>query len=133
MGEFLLEPHDDFAQLKAPAQKNFEIQQATRVMAVNFYAKVPVNSGQLKFWNIELDEATRTRLGLTCSGFPYPAELLNQFQSIIIPVETGDLCVVNGHLVHAALRGDSKVLSKNRLLITFFMGFNNDKELIWWT
>lgn len=133
LGEFLLEPHDDFAQLKAPNQKDFEIQQATRVMAINFYAEVPMNSGQIKLWNIEPDDRTRASLDLTYSGFPYPAELLSEFQSTIIPVETGDLCVVNGHLVHAVLRGDSTTLSKNRLLITFFMTFNNSNELIWWT
>ena len=133
LGEFFLEPHDDFAQLKAPNQKDFEIQQTTRIMAVNFYAEVPMNSGHLKFWNIEPDDEARANLGLTYSGFPYPAELLDEFQSIIIPVETGDLCVVNGHLVHAVLRGNSMVLSKNRLLITCFMGLVDNNELIRWT
>lgn len=133
LGEFLLDPHDDFAQLKAPIQKDFEIQQATRVMAVNFYAEVPVNSGQLKLWNIEPDDEARASLDLAYSGFPYPAELLGEFESTIIPVETGDLCVINGHLVHAVLRGNSTTLSKNRLLVTFFMAFNDNKELIWWT
>jgi hypothetical protein len=102
-------------------------------MAVNFYAEVPMNSGHLKLWNIEPDDDARANLGLTYSGFPYPAELLDEFQSIIIPIETGDLCVVNGHLVHAVVRGNSTVLSKNRLLITFFMGLINNNELIWWT
>jgi ectoine hydroxylase-related dioxygenase (phytanoyl-CoA dioxygenase family) len=62
----------------------------------------------------------------------YPAELLTEYPSMIIPVETGDLCVFNGNLVHAVLRGNT-TWPKKRLLITFFMAFNHDHELIWWT
>ena len=132
LGNFLLKPHDDLAQVKDPIQWDFEIREAVRVMALNVYAQVPANAGQLKVWNIEPDDETRAELGLTNVGFPYPAEPLDDFDSIIIPVETGDLCVVNGNLVHAVLRGDPGS-SRNRLLITSFMGVNLANELIWWT
>jgi hypothetical protein len=131
-GHFLLEPHDDLAQLRGPEQRDFEIQQADRVLAVNIYAEVPSNSGQVQLWNIEPDDETRADLDLTYVGFPYPAELLTEYPSMIIPVETGDLCVFNGNLVHAVLRGNT-TSPKKRLLITFFMAFNHDHELIWWT
>jgi hypothetical protein len=131
-GTFLLEPHDDLAQMKDPVQKDFEIQQAARVMALNVYAEVPVNSGQVQIWNVEPDEQTRADLGLSHVGFPYPAELLAEYPSTIIPVETGDLCVINGNLVHAVLRGDT-TSPKKRLLITCFMALNLGNELIWWT
>jgi hypothetical protein len=131
-GTFLLEPHDDLAQLRSPEQKDFEIQRADRVLAVNIYAEVPVNSGQVQLWNIEPDDRTRANLGLTNIGFPYPADMLTECPSIIIPVETGDLCVLNGNLVHAVLRGNPMSPQK-RLLITFFMALQNDDELIWWT
>ena len=130
-GTFLLEPHDDLAQVKDPIQADFEIQQAMRVMAVNIYAAVPERSGQLKVWNVEPDDETRATLGLSDVGFPYPADLLEEFPSTIISVETGDLCVINGNLVHAVLRGNAT--PKNRLLLTCFMARNLNNELIWWT
>jgi hypothetical protein len=129
---YLLEPHDDLAQVKDPIQKDFEIQQATRVMAVNVYAKVQVNSGQLQIWNVEPDDQTRIDLKVANVGFPYPAELLAEYANIIIPVETGDLCLINGNLIHAVRRGDA-ASPKNRLLLTCFMALNLSNELIWWT
>src|ERR1041384_5081735 len=128
-GTFLLEPHDDLAQVKDPIQADFEIQQVSRVMAVNVYAAVPEKSGQLKVWNVEPDEETRAELGLSNEGFPYPAELLVDFPSLVIEVEAGDLCVVNGNLVHAVVRGNA-TSPKSRLLLTCFTGLNSNDELI---
>lgn len=131
-GKYLLEPHDDLAQLRGPEQRDFEIQQAVRVLAVNIYAEVPAQSGQVQIWNVEPDDETRADLDLTYVGYPYPPELLSEYPSIIIPVETGDLCVFNGNLVHGVLRGNT-MSPKKRLLITFFMTLKKDHDLIWWT
>ena len=132
VGTFLLEPHDDLAQVKDPIQSDFEIQQVNRVMAVNVYAAVPQGSGQLRVWNIEPDNETLEDLGLSGVGFPYPPELLEEFPSTTIAVGTGDLCVINGNLIHAVVRGNTAT-PKNRLLLTCFMGLNFQNELIWWT
>ena len=132
IGTFLLEPHEDLAQVRDPIQADFEIQEVNRVMAVNAYATVPEGSGQLRVWNVEPDDETRGHLGLSGVGYPYPPELLDEYPSVTLAVETGDLCVINGNLVHAVVRGITSV-PKSRLLLTCFTGLNSSNELIWWT
>lgn len=136
-GEYLLMPHDDLAQLSDPMQAGFEVQQVNRVMAVNAYPSVPTDTGQIKLWNVEPDDESRQRLGLTYSGFPYPPECLAGHESVVVGVRTGDLCVIDGNLAHAVLGGvptgpDAGLGPARRLLLTCFTGRIGD-DLVWWT
>ncbi|WP_350305984.1 2OG-Fe(II)-dependent halogenase WelO5 family protein [Photorhabdus viridis] len=132
-GEFLLLPHDDLAPLSDPRQSDFEITQINCVMAVNFYADIPQNGGQLKVWNIQPDDQSRSALGLTHSGYPYPSELLEDHASMVINIDAGDLVLLNGNLIHAVLNGNAIFSPERRLLATCFMGLQQNGDLIWWT
>ncbi|MBC3214349.1 hypothetical protein KGP17_17250 [Serratia sp. JSRIV001] len=131
-GDYLLLPHDDLAQLSDPSQHGFEIQGVEHVMAMNFYADMPSEGGQLKVWNIAPDNDSRIKLGLEYSGFPYPVELLHEHAHLTIDLEAGDLVLLNGNLVHAVL-GGSGISARQRLLITCFMGQLPTGEVVWWT
>ena len=132
-GRFLLKPHDDVAQVRDPRQHDFEIQRAAQVTALNIYPEVPGDSGQLKLWNISPNDRSRAELDISFSGFPYPPELLEDYQTVVIPVATRDACVINGNLVHAVLQGNATSPGRRRLLLTCFLTLLTPDEVIWWT
>jgi hypothetical protein len=131
-GSFALAAHDDGAQLTARKQAGFEIQQ----VVVNPLAAVNLclengEGGELVYWNLEPDPATRKALGVEETGHPYPAELLEGFARIDLPVRTGDAYFFNGKLVHA-VRAQSRP-GEFRSTISLLMGFKDPRTAIYWT
>ncbi len=132
VGSYALAAHDDGAQLTARKQAGFEIQQ----VVVNPLAAVNLclengQGGDLVYWNVEPDSATRRALGVEETGHPYAAELLEGFPRIDLPIHTGDAYFFNGKLVHA-VRAQSKP-GEFRSTISLLMGFKEPKTAIYWT
>ncbi len=132
-GKFALAAHDDAGQLSAKSQAGFEIQSVARnpLAAVNMCLQNGEAGGQLVYWNIEPDVATRRALGLEETGYPYQAEWLDNFERIDLPVHAGDIYFFNGKLVHA-VQAQSKP-GEYRSTISFLMGFKDPSTAIYWT
>jgi hypothetical protein len=131
-GSFALAAHDDGAQLTARKQAGFEIQRVVEnpVCAVNLCLENG-DGGELVYWNVEPDGATRKALGVEETGYPYAAEILGEFDRIELPVHTGDAYFFNGKLVHA-VRAQSRE-GQYRSTISLLMGFRDPKTVIYWT
>jgi hypothetical protein len=130
-GNFALAAHDDGAQLTARRQAGFEIQQAVvnPLAAVNLCLENG-EGGELVYWNVEPDVATRRALGVEETGHPYAVELLSDFPRIELPIRTGDAYFFNGKLVHAVKASPP---GQHRSTISLLMGFKDPQTAIFWT
>ena len=132
VGQYSLEPHDDGAQLTAAQQRGFEIQRLgdSAVVAFNMCLENP-GGGELHFWNLIPDDATRERLGLQETGYPYPIEVLQGIDKLVIPVRAGDVYFFNGKHIHAvAAQQDAAGF---RSTISGLMGFVDPRTVIYWS
>ena len=87
--------------------------------------------GELVYWNVEPDDATRRALGVEETGHPYAAELLNDFPKIELPIHTGAAYFFNGKLVHG-VRAQTRP-GEFRSTISLLMGFLDPQTVIYWT
>lgn len=132
-GNFALAPHEDLSQLSHPGQQGFEIQEVETPVAFNIYPFVAPCAGRFRAYNIQPDEATRARLDVLYTGYPYPQERLDGFEYIDVEVESGDALLFNGRFVHGVL-GSRCEGSKERLLLNFFVGLKRGGNcVISWT
>ena len=130
-GQFSLAPHDDAAQLSHPLQRGFEIQSvAGPLVAFNMCLETP-GAGELHYWNIVPDEATRVRLGLQETGYPYPLDVLEGIDRLIVPIQAGDIYFFNGKNVHAV--GPQRNASGYRSTISGLMGVLDKQTVIYWS
>jgi hypothetical protein len=131
-GNFALAAHDDGAQLTARKQAGFEIQQVVvnPLTAVNLCLENG-EGGELVYWNLQPDAATRRALGVEETGHPYAAELLGDFPRIDLAIRTGDAYFFNGKLVHA-VKAQAQA-GAHRSTISLLMGFKDPSTAIFWT
>lgn len=130
-GQFSLEPHDDAAQLAHPLQRGFEIQRvAGPLVAFNMCLENP-GAGELHYWNIVPDDATRVRLGLQETGYPYPLDVLKGIERLIVPIQAGDIYFFNGKHVHAV--GAQAEATGYRSTVSGLMGFIDPRTVIYWS
>ena len=132
MSDFIILPHDDVAQCRTHNQKDFEITKIPNheMVAVNMCLE-NFNDGELVMWNIQPNDATRKKLNIEETGYPYPAYLADDYEKITIPIQVGDIYCFNGRNIHAVY---SKLKTERfRTTITFFMGFIDNQTIIYWT
>lgn len=131
-GRFSLEPHEDSAQLRSRLQDGFEIQRVawSPAVAVNMCVENP-SAGELHYWNVEPDDATRERLGIAETGYPYPLESLEGIEKVVVPIHPGDVYCFNGKLVHAVASTDKA--AGHRSTISYLMGVRDPQTVIYWS
>lgn len=125
-GAFLLEPHEDAAQLSTARQDDFEIGTTTSLVAWVCCIDVE-QGGDLILWDIAPDDAMRARYDVVRTGYPYPAEALEPFPKLEVSFGPGDVLLFRADFLHAI----SPVVG-SRISVGRFLGALN-KRLIYWT
>lgn len=130
-GRFSLEPHEDGSQLTDRLQHGFEIQRVTGpATAFNMCLENP-GAGELHYWDLVPDHDTRVRLGLEETGYPYPLEIVDGVEKIVVPVRAGDIYFFNGKRIHAVAAQDG--VTGYRSTISGLMGFVDPATVAYWS
>ena len=131
-GDYSLPPHEDGAQLSAPEQKKFEIQEARKynLCAVNICLE---NTEQAKsiVWSTKPTQRDRESHNTIPHGHSYPKKIFEGANSVQILMQPGDIYVFNANHLHAVLIGPNK--SGNRLMLSFFMSIIKPQTIIFWS
>lgn len=132
VGNFSLKPHDDFSQLRASEQRDFEIQAASQysLMNLNLCIAGPSHGGEVRIWNYLPSDEDKRRLGLYETGYPYPESKLGGYEHLDMRIDDGDIYVVNGAYVHAVtpFLGISE-----RIIMSIMMAKISEDEVVIWT
>jgi len=126
--DFLLLPHEDYSQVNCDRNEHWELRHAGTIMAVNFYATASAGFGCLRIYDYVPDIATRDKLNLQGSGYPYPLDLLEDKLYVELEVETGDIAVINGRYIHAVTPSPSR-----RVVVNCFLTLTSEGEYVYWT
>lgn len=131
-GPYSLQPHEDVAQLLTKAQTGFEIQNVAEytVIGANLCVQKDCEGANPKVWNLKPGFQLRCALGLEESGYPYPMELVDQYESVIADIHVGDFYLLNSSCIHAVTRQTTTGL---RLTLSFLLGQIDNSTVIYWT
>lgn len=126
--DFLLLPHEDYSQVNCDRNENWELRHARNIMAINFYASASAGDGCLRIYDYIPDTATRDKLNLQGSGYPYPLDLLQGKTYVELAVETGDIAIINGRCIHAVTPSPAR-----RVVVNCFLTLTPECEYVYWT
>jgi len=130
---YSLEPHDDYYNCLPKDNEDFEIKEVVNhpIVAVNICIENSVpEEGELLYWNLKYTKEEREKYQTSSPGYGYPSTLLDGIDKINKPIRAGDIYLFDGQNIHAV--GPSRV-GQRRVTISFLMGFNHKKEIIYWT
>lgn len=124
-------PHDDLSLAVNPLLDGFEIQNVYSSFAINLCVEnTDPSGGKLCFWNAlpDVDEIKRNAKLFEYS--PYDKVDLKQYDYREVKINSGDLYIFNGQFLHAVT--DLRKNDDNRLGITMFCGYIDEKTIIYW-
>lgn len=124
-GAFLLEPHEDAAQLSPARQDDFEIGSTTSLVAWVCCIDVE-EGGDLILWDIAPDEEMRTQYNLVGTGYPYPNAVVEPFPKLEMAFHPGDVLLFRADFLHAI----SPVVG-SRISVGRFLGALNSRLMYW--
>lgn len=127
-GPFVLQPHEDAAQLSLVAAEGFEIAAVKRVFA-SVACVASGQGGDLLLWDLVPDDRLREALGLLGTGYPYPSKLLDDIPCLRVPLAAGDLALLDASRIHAV----DAVPSGTRITLGRFFGRVAPGRVVWWT
>ena len=131
-GTYVLEPHDDVAQVLF-AGDDYELVKVAEntVVALNFYPNTAEEGGNLRVWDRKPTAEDRKTHGVETTGYPYPLTSLNGARHHDFLLEAGDIVLIDGGYVHGVTKQSGN--GKPRLLVHAFLGFARPDLVLWWT
>lgn len=133
VGTFALEPHDDDSQCTDPQMADYERRGVVghSVAALNICIENNSDGGRLVYWNVQPDAESKSRLGVSYTGSPYPLASLDGHEAKFVEVRTGDVYVFNGAHVHAVEPNTDS--TQSRTTLAAMLGFIDDKTVVTWS
>ncbi|QPL92250.1 hypothetical protein I3J15_02440 [Streptomyces clavuligerus] len=89
------------------------------------------SGGELLYWNIAPDRASREAYGMHTDSYGYPMESLSGIEQLTVPVRAGDVYLFDTANVHAVApnAGDGSF----RTTINLLMGELDDRTTLYWS